>query len=505
MNPHKPGLIVHTFFVVTQGTGRGSEPEPLIPALSALWNGLAALGLTDPIRRHPTNLPSLSGPATDEVKLLAAKQRIVPGALYEALAYRRGDIVWVSVHLAPNDDEVGWQELSDRWEAAAPAVSGAELSTTTIYSGLSGESGVDRVEKRTGAPGRSARRLRRQVPGPSADPDWTPSWCHVADRLLLSDLPADASYGQRRHLLLAARTDEQVLDRFAWLSDGRSLPPLTRYLLYVAELQHQQDVLGAAVPRLREAVARTESACATLVDLLDSTEPSKRQLRAAALDLTVVQAQQGGLTSAWADASTMAGTVRGIGNNMEAVLVRDLRCRAGEPWERDRECAAWLSEQIRIELTYLDAAGQRAEQIGRLAAAVIDDRQQRQQDRLNLLQASIVSGLLTALAAIQSLGYHVPLAKPLVPPLICVLGILALVLPAAVLYWPRPGGPPPPRRWFGYGGLALGAAVGWFVASVGWWLAGAAATPPSWSVLLAATGAAVTTSVAVRLTRRSGS
>ncbi|MDZ5491839.1 CATRA conflict system CASPASE/TPR repeat-associated protein [Micromonospora sicca] len=503
MTPRRPALIVHTFFSAVKATGSSgpAAPDPTTEALLALWRGVARLDMDEPIAPYPRDLPRLSFPGPVGLEVLAARQRVVPGAMYEALAYRRHDILGVSVLLAPNDDGVGWQALSDQWSSAAPATCGTELSTATIYLGLSDGHRISRFAGRVGDPATWAKRLRRHVPEPPDEPNWATSWCRVADRLLMWELPADEGYGQRRQLIMADLADERVLDSLTWLSDGQVLPPLTRYLLYVAELQHQQGVLETAVPELRAAVEQTERACGTLADLLSTTEPSKRQLREAALDLATVQAQRRGLVWASADASTMAGTVRGIQNNMEAALGRDLRCRSGGPLDRDRECAVWLAEQIRIELAYLDAAWRRADQIGGLAAAVIDDRQRRQQEGLVLLQTSILGGLLMALATIQSLQYRVPLAGPLVPPLVCVLGILALVLPAAVLHWPRSGGPLPRRRWFGLGGMALGAAVGWLAASIGWWLVRDVPAPPIWSVVLAAVGAAVITSAAVMLTR----
>src|SRR5262249_37832727 len=140
---------------------------------------------------------------------------------------------------------------------------------------------------------------------------------------------------------------------------------------------------------------------------------------------------------------------------------------AGPP-ALDRELAGWLREQLRTEETYLDSAHRRVHEVGRLAGTVIDQRQRQRQERLTLLQTSILGALRMALAAIQSLPYKTPLPGPLVAPVIGVLGTIALLLPSAVLRWP--GGAAKPRhRWVvaAAGGL-MGATLGWLGATLGW-------------------------------------
>ncbi|MCG5472063.1 BN6_48550 family protein [Micromonospora sp. LAH09] len=502
MTLRRPALVVHTLFSVgtAAGSSAPSAPAPTVDALSALWDGLARLDLTAPIAPYQRDLPEDFGAGTPGVLLLAARQRVVPGSVYEALAFRCRDVVGVSVILAPNDDGVGWQELSDRWASTAPAMSGAELSTTTIYLGLSDHGRANWFGRREGD-GRWARRLHRQLPGAPPEPGWTTSWSRVAGRLLMWNLPADGGYAQHRYLVLASLADEAALDGMTWLSNGQVLPPLTRYVLCRAELRHQEQVLEAAIPGLRAAIDKTDRACETLAELLRTTEPSDRQLRAAALELSTVQAEGSGLIGATADVSKMAETVRGIQDNMEAALGRDVRHGPGATLHQDQKPAVWLAEQLRIELTYVDSTWRKADQLNRLATAVVGERHRRRQEVLTLIQASILGSLLMGLAAIQSLQYRVPLAGPLVAPLICVLGILALLLPATVLHWPRPGTSTPRRRWVVVGGCAFGAALGWLASSISWWQARDVPAPQGWSALLAAAGAASVTLVALTLIR----
>jgi hypothetical protein len=499
MTPHRPALVVHTFFPA----GRATEPTaptaadppgtadagPTAVALEALWRGVASLDMDTPIAGLPLDLAKVRGCGPDGLEVLAARQRVVPGAFYEALAYRLHDVVGVSVLLAPNDDGFGWRALHERWMSNAPASSGAALGTVAVYMGLSVRRGLQRLTGRTGGPEARAERLRRHLPRPSDDPNWMGSWCRTAGGLLVWELPVDEVYGHRRLLVMGDAADEPAMDRWTWLSDGRALPPLTRYLLHAAKLRYQERILAAAMPRLRAAVEKTERACDTLADLLRTPEPSERQLRAAARDLGTVQAEQGGLITASADAGDMAATVRAARHNMDAALGPGIRCRPGGPFDRDQELAAWLAEQLHIELTYVDSALRKADQLTRLAAAVVDDRHRRRQEALTLFQASVLGSLLMALAAVQSLQYKVPLPGSLVAPLVCVLATVALVLPAGVLHWPRRGGPAP-RMWrFVAGGAAAGAGLGWLAASVRWWVILALPAPPAWSMRLAAAGA----------------
>ncbi|MEJ3744399.1 CATRA conflict system CASPASE/TPR repeat-associated protein [Actinomycetes bacterium KLBMP 9797] len=475
MTPRRPALAVHTFFAA------GSAPAPL----RALWDGVAGLGMDTPIAGRPVDLPEVPGPGPDGLEVLAARQRVVPGAVYEALAYRSHDTVGVSVLLAPNDDRVDWRALREQWAAHAPRADAA-LGTVTVYLGL-----APRRPWRLGHAQRAARLVRHVPDQPPSTVDRTADWCRTADGLLVSELSPDAGHAHRRLVVLADAADESTLDEWTWLSDGRELPPLTRYVLHAAKLRHQERVLVAARPGLRAAVERTERACDTLAELLRTPEPSAPQLRAAARDLALVQAEQGGLVMASTDASDMAETVRAARHNMAAALGRSPRCRPGGPFDRDQATATWLTEQLAIERTYVDSAARKADQVGRLAAAALDDRHRRRQEALTLFQASVLGSLLMALAAVQSLQYQIPVPGPLMAPLVCALAMVALVLPAGVLHWPRRGTPAPPAWRFVAGGLVAGASLGWLAATAGWWVARDAAAPPAWSCLVAALAALV--------------
>ncbi|MEV4450867.1 MULTISPECIES: CATRA conflict system CASPASE/TPR repeat-associated protein [Streptomyces] len=469
--PHKAALVVHTFFRVDRQTAA---------AVESLWDAVGRLGLDDAIGRRPVTLPPVDGVGGDRLEVLAARRRVVPGAVYEALAYRSHDVVGISLLLAPNDDEVGWGELAEQWTRPVPTEA---LGGATVFLGLRGDRGRRR-RRRDGAR-RDPGDLRRYLPGGQG----VDGWCRIGDELLLGELPPGAG---RRLLVMGDARDEAVVDRWTWLTDGRALPPLTRYLLHSAKLRYQESVLVEAMPRLRAAAEEAEQACDTLVNLLRAGDPPIGQLLEASRALTTLQAGQGGLIAAAADAADMVETVRAARRNMDAALGEVVLCRPGGPVDTDRATARWLEEQLGIELAYLESSRRKAGELARLASTVLDEQRRSRQEALTLLQASLLGALVTALAAIQSFEYRVPLAKPLLAPLVCVLAVVALVLPAAALNWPR--GERPARRIrqrYAIGAALLGAPLGWLVASVAWrWAAGGAA-PPVWSMVSAVAGAMV--------------
>ncbi|KOV52598.1 hypothetical protein ADL00_36850 [Streptomyces sp. AS58] len=482
--PVRPALVAHTFF---------RADRQAAAAWGSLWEAVGRLGLDEPIGRRPVELRSVDGVGGHHLDLLAARRRVVPGAVYEALAYRSHDVVGISLLLAPNDDEVGWGDLAEQWAVPLPAQA---LGGAMVFLGLRG----DRSWRRWRGTARwDHSEVSRYLPGrPDVD-----GWCRAGNGLHLGELPPGET---RRLVLMGQIRDEAAMDRWTWLTDGRALPPLTRYLLHSTKLRCQEHVLVSAMPRLRAAIEETEQACDTLVDLLRSGDPPLGQLLEAGRALATVQAEQGGLIAAAADAADMVETVRAARRNMDAALADVDDCTSGGPVDMDRAAGSWLEEQLGIELAYLESSRRRADDLARLAATVLDERRRSRQESLTLIQASLLGAMVTALAAIQGLAYQVPLAKPLLAPLVCLLAAVALVLPAAVLNWPRGERPARRIRWrYAVGAVLLGAPLGWFAASTGWWWAAGGAAPPNWSAVAAVAVAAMCAAVtAVAITRFTG-
>jgi hypothetical protein len=321
-----------------------------------------------------------------------------------------------------------------------------------IHLGLADRSGLARLRARYA---RSPIELAKSL----LCEDDARSFSLTGDELHHWELPSGD--GQRRLLVVADSDNEPAMDRWTWESDGHTLPPLTRYLLHAMTIRHQETAAGASLPRLRSAVARSERAAFPLVDLVRADEPAIAQLVTAARNVQLVQAEQGGLISGVADIRDMIETVGAARRNMATVLGEAVEHRADGPFARDDAAAAQLAGQLHVERTYLESAIQRSDKLAQMAGVIVEDRARRRQEVLAVFQASVLGCLLMALTAIQSLEYKVGLPGPLMAPVISTLATIALVLPASVLYWPRRGAPARRPWWFGVGGAAVGAGLGW--------------------------------------------
>jgi hypothetical protein len=485
MTPHRPGLIIHTFLL--------ADPQSTA-AIQSLWDAVAALGMGRPIGRWPADLRDAGAHNTDQQRLvvLAARQRLQPGALYQAVVYQVHDVVGVSVLLAPNDDRVSWDRLLEQWTAQVPRPPTPAFGTVTIHTALipAGRRWYGRrTDPAVGTPEILARRLADQLPQPVSD--WAAAWCRTDRRLLAWELPGDGTLAHRRLLAIAGAHNEPALDDWTWAGDGPGLPPLTRYLMHAAKLRYQHNVLQASMPDLRAVIARAERGCGVLDELLHTQEPPLRQLLEADRALSTAQTDQSGLIAALSDVQDMARTIHIAERNMTAALGDTTKTAPGGPPALDRDLVTWLDEQLRTEETYLHSAHRRVREVSRLAGTAIDQRQRQRQESLTLLQTSILGALLMALAAIQSLQYKTPLPGPLLAPLICLLGTVALLLPSAVLRWPDGLATKPRRHWSDtVGSAAFGAALGWLATTASWLLVTGHAAPAAWSATTA-TGAGI--------------
>ncbi|MEV0544346.1 CATRA conflict system CASPASE/TPR repeat-associated protein [Nocardia salmonicida] len=446
----KPALIVHRFFPAS-----GIGPPP---AAADLWQSLSGLGMDERIGDLPLKLPVNEG--SGPPALLAARSRNAPGSsVHEALAFRMHGFVGISALLAPNDDAIAWEELRSRWRSATPPPTGNEVGAAVVQVGFSDRRGLARSRGKE----YGILQLARVHVGDEA----VLSWSRVGADLYQWDMPAVD--GERCSLVLADRDDESAMDYWTWLSYGHTPPPLTRYLLNANIIRDQERVAIKCLPLQHEAMDTSRDASAPLVALLRADDPAVSQVAAAARNLQLIQAQQGGLISASADLRTMIETIGAARRNMVAALGAVVNHRAGGPFARLDAMTAQLVEQLHIERTYIEAEVQRSDHLARLAGAVVEERSRRRQETLSLLQASVLGGLLMALAAVQALDYKIPLPEHLQAPFIGLFGAIALALPVGVLSWPRRGAAARRPWWPGLAGATIGASLGWLLTAAFVW------------------------------------
>jgi hypothetical protein len=477
----RPGLIVHTFLSVDRSeTGA-------VQALKQLWEAVAELDMDSPIGRWPLDPADTTAADRDHVTVMAARQRVHGGSFYQAVAYRLHDVIGVSVLLAPNDDRIGWSELAASWTRVMPRQPAAAMHSVLVHLGL---------WRRPWGAVRWFTPADPPVPAGEAAME-TVTWVRQGEDVLLGEVLAGDD-GPRRIVALASPANELVLDALTW-AGGAGLPPLTRYLLHAAKVRYQRTVLLESLADLRSAVSRTESGCEELRSLLDQQDPPVRELIKADRALAAVQTEEHGLIAALTDVRDMTETIRVARRNMAAA--RDsageetgdpLLGSRGGVFGTDDEIGAWVSDQLRAELTYLESALLKATALAGRAATVVEGWHQHRRETLTLVQTSVVGALLMALAAIQSFEYKVPLPGGLFAPAIALLTALALIVPGAISQWQGWDsiGPVQSRR-YAAGGALIGGATGWLVAATGSQIAAGAPAPPVGSVVAAIAGALV--------------
>ncbi|MFE2857283.1 CATRA conflict system CASPASE/TPR repeat-associated protein [Streptomyces lavendulae] len=431
------------------------------------WGAARSLGMVDAVGGWPDRLPPQdrggSGGVEPRPRVLAAVQRSGGGAYEMLVVSAVHDMVVVSVLLAPNDDRHDWAGLGDRWWGAAgrpgAVVPGVLGSAEQLLAEL--PAGVAAL-----APEVLVGRLGSVVPGPG------PEGAAVAVggvRVWELAVPAGWSAGHRRLLTVSAEVDAEELSRWSWQGTRAGAPAATVHLLVAARIRHQCAELRAEGPGLwglAERVGRAAEEVGAGGGVAAGGAPGDRlrELEGALGALEVVREEAAAATRRLhrreLDLSGAEETLHLLGEGSSGLVGPELRL------------VRWARAQIRTVGESLALADRRAEDVARRGSAAADRLVRARRDRLTLGQTSVLGSLLLALAAIQSLGYRVPMPKPVQPGLIAFLASLALVLP----WLAQPRQEALLLRSFGRGFDLLlfgvsGACAGWLVASsAAWWL-----------------------------------
>jgi hypothetical protein len=461
----RPALLIHAFYAADDTLPGGRAAG----RLARLWQDLRADGLDRSITGLPAELrPAAPAAYLDRVRVLGALRG--GGGIREAVAYQVHDAVGVSVMLAPDDPSATWTGIQHFWDTATGQrhVAGA-LGTAMIYLGLVSESGSPDL----------ARRVRPAVPGDNDGP-WPQAGCAFHDGITVWELPGhdrDEPVGRQRRLLaVAPEAAEDSLDRWLWSDDEPGLVPLTRYLLHAAKLRYEHAVFLRDLNDIREAVDAIDRVCADVGRSLADGLPVDRLVRAGRA-LADLQLRSTGVARSLSRVRAMIRTVATADANLATSLPSVVRDAPGGLLDNERQVTRWLTDQLRGEESYLQAAADRTAVVVAVGGSAVAERSLDRQESLTLLQVSLLGAVVTALAAVQSLQYHVPIPAPLRLPAIAFLTVLALWLPSAVLHWPR-------GRATGRGWRRLDIALLSLAAAVVCWLALTAVTRLGFSMLL---------------------
>lgn len=481
-------LVVH-LFVAVDGTHRDADHE----YLRKVWRVCdTALGMTQPITVTGLSVEPLGwdGPA-GQSGVLAARTRPGPG-VHQAVLRREHDTFCLTVMREPApEDGVSWAELDRQWSEA--------IDEETIGGASTGVIGVARLflarlvdPAATPAPDAALAEAVRGAPLADAEAGTWERGVRVAEGFAVWEASDRADDRVARRIVVVAAADcDAELSAWTWTRGDQEMTPFAKYLLHAAKLRYQLRVWGDG-QGFRQLRRETDDTVRTLLSMVLTSAQRQRPLNQvelldASAQLVSLQARELGLVQRASSLREMRRTVDIAASNLVA-LTGDTQLKG--LFADDRALAGWFAQQLDDDATYLEAARDRAREVGAFIDQLVRRGQQQRQERFNLGLTGLIGAIVMSLAAIQSLQYPVPLPGPVKPAVVTALGTLALFVSLVVLRLAVPE-----RRWplalaqigFGLTAAALtwvgvstvagvGVAPGWtWVWSSGGFLAGVTA------------------------------
>ncbi|MFF9347558.1 CATRA conflict system CASPASE/TPR repeat-associated protein [Streptomyces sp. NPDC014734] len=454
-------LIVHTFVppvaAVRDADGGGDRPP------SRLWARLGdRLGMTDPVPGFgPVELPAPAAPTASGggvgYALLASRQCSGPSPA-QAFAYRVGDAIGVTAVLFPGPG-VSWRDLRRRWDAAAPL---SELPGSSIAY-------VHRVLDNGRTPPGAGRldRLLTSVPAVGVPVSPEGSWRRSPDGYLVRFAHAAGPGTVRSAVVVGPASREAEFDAWLWhIGPTGAVAPFLRGLEGAARLRHHASVHRAHRPALHELCARLSAASERLAGLCGdvlATGSGPDELITADASIAALYVGDQGLNQSLRDLRDMRQSTRITLESLADLLPPAAGAGTGPDQDLGRSLLALLDDDI----AHTESVKREADEISRTTESIVRQRLALLQQRTTVVQGAVLGSLLTALAAVQTLSYKLPLPGSLHAPLITWLSVLALLLPVQSMRWRRADGRARrPSRFDRLSVLCLGAATGWLGASV---------------------------------------
>jgi hypothetical protein len=448
-SPPSEALVVHVFVAAS-----GEHPAADLAYVRKLWQGCGdVLGMTDAV-------PGI-GIGIEWDGAFAARTR--PGeGVYQAVLRCEHDVFCLSVMMEPERGAgIGWADLERQWTGATGPPSSGTLGVAKLLIG------PDTVSP------------RKEVRG-----DWRAATT-VPQGFAVWDAAAPDDVGAERRMVVLGAQDTE-LSAWTWISTGRQLPPLAKYLLHAAKLRYQARIWRAAdsFRQVRHEADATIKRLLVAVSPANRKDPGQAELVNASRELVSLQARELGLVDRSTRLREMSRTVEIAGANLAAY---------GGLFAEDRELAEWFRDQLDDDATYLEAALRRTEQIGALIDQLVQRNRQRRQDSVNLGLTGAIGAILMSLAAIQSLQYTVPLPAAVKPAVISTLGLLALWVSLLVVRIVVPE-----RRW---SSVLVHTGFGLLTAALAWVVAAVVAGPTGWTWLYCGVASMVGLFAALGFTR----
>jgi hypothetical protein len=472
MNVHQLGsaeLVVHIF-----APAEGPDAVQCYGDLRSLWDSVRSqfdLGEV-PFADIGGDLP----PALDAVLPGAVAARVGdhPDQLSQVLFRRSHDVLILSAVLAPRAAAaISWTDLQRQWDAVAPAPA-ASYGVVKIFQGL-GAGRISHVEL-----GTVARSLAPFVPGARAEPPWSDQGYLTESGLAVWETgSASDDRAERRLLVIGPPGKDEMLSAWTWSAGGTATTPLTRYLMHAAKIRYEYRVWARDIKGVRERQARVSEDSRSVLQQLTAVHgglPPDQQTVSRLLELCyALELEVSALVDMGSQLQQLRRTVEVALANISEYAVPS----RGQPtmFSDDRRLGTRLVAQIGDDVTYLMAvkdgarnAIEAAREALERRAAVLKEEQQEHQDRVSLLQAVVISGVVLCLTVVQSLGYQVPLrggVKAAAVAALCAGAVWLVVFVIRLLALPHPTADRR-ARWRVGEALAAGvalSAVGWALSS----------------------------------------
>ncbi|MET7741171.1 CATRA conflict system CASPASE/TPR repeat-associated protein [Streptomyces sp. NPDC005385] len=471
----KPALLVMAFAPVDSEIDSHSRQY-----LECTWRACRALGMLEPVAGTSVPADRIDfgevPRAAAGFTLLAAAQRTGDDSVYSAFAFVDHDVVGVVALLAPNDpagDLTQWADLDAEWSAAVAAAGPPPqpwglLGEFRVFEALHGR-GTARRDRAM------CDLVRRHAPRTGSEPWWAGFDRTEQGFAVWRSSETGELDGVTDLYVLAPVRHEAALDEWAWATDGRhGLRPLARYLVQLAKIRYQGRLYASSEPS-RPQMSESDERTTALLRELDSAErravPLERVLKTSRL-LDKTQFGPQGLLWTITRQRQLGRSLATAVANMRLHAPASRRHGEGVSWTvTDLADAEWLIKQVDEDRLHLEAARERADSVRAAVSVLVERELAGHRNWLTLVQTSILGSILTALTAVQTMNYKVPIRKALESPVIVVVAALALALPLATLRWAGVAPTTSRYRWLDSGVAGLfGAALGWL--AVTWWALG---------------------------------
>ncbi|MCF6473569.1 hypothetical protein FAF44_35060 [Nonomuraea sp. MG754425] len=426
-------LVVHLFVL--------AHAEQTAAHLRGLWERCCSgLGMTAPIGKIPFHLPGDLGPGTAEGVVAARRDPRPVAGVTEAVLHRHHDTYLLSVALAPGDQlEAMWEEvLGD-----APWAMGEARLHVRVRS--------------VRWPGRGPHTVLKERPVPPT--------------------------GRTRTILCATTANRRKrLEAWVW-NEGGVPAPFALYLLQAAKVRH--------LLRLRE------EADQGIVGLFSRAESLIAERTRHRDDHQALIGIRAGLTQLLTGPHHLLQTsvrLRELERSVE-IASDNLKRHGGAPvtealLKADLGLASDLLTRLADDCHFTEAVRERVATSLAELTQVTQEKAREREERLTLLQTAMTGTMLMTLTAVQAFAYKVPLAGSIQPPVITLLGTLALLF-ATLTLWKR-NGSRAAGAVISLIAASVGAALAWLVCSVVAHLTGVSAAPVRVSLPVSAGVSALT-------------